>query len=70
MSTDIHKILKAGGLRKIFTGLFMFVVLSFLLYDKALDATNFTSLSKILVMSIFAGNAAEHFAPKDPTQGT
>lgn len=66
---DIHKLLKVGGLRKVFIGLYMFTVLCFLLWDKSLDTTDFASLSKILVMSLFAGNAAEHFAPKDPIPG-
>lgn len=66
---DMHKALKAGGLRKVFTGLFMFSVLSVLLWNKSLDGSDFTSLSKILVMSLFAGNAAEHFAPKEQTPG-
>lgn len=67
--SEFHKALKAGGLRKVFTGLFMFCCLCVLLADKCLDASDFTSLSKILVLSLFAGNAAEHFAPKEQTPG-
>ena len=64
---ELHKALKAGGLRKVFTALFMFSCLCVLLWDKSLDPTDFTSLCKILVMSQYAGNAAEHFAPAKPT---
>ena len=65
MNTKIHEILKAGGLRKIATGLYMFTVLSGLLAGKCFTGEEFVGLSKVLILAIFAGNTAEHFAPKD-----
>ena len=66
---ELHKTLKAGGLRKVFVGLFMFSSLCGLLLAKVLDASDFTSLAKILVVTLLPSMASEHFAPKDTATG-
>ncbi len=60
---EAHKLLKQGGLRKVVVSLSMFFSLCALLYCKALDQPDFTSLSKIIVLAMCGGNAVEHLAP-------
>ena len=66
---EIHSLLKAGGLRKVFVGLYMFTSLCLLLWQKCLDSTVFAECAKMLIAALFAGNALEHFAPKEPKAG-
>jgi hypothetical protein len=66
---DFHKLLKAGGLRKVFVGLCIYSCNAFLLYCHALDAGDFASLSKLVVLALLPSMAIEHFAPKDTASG-
>ena len=65
--SELHKVLKAGGLRKVAIGTYMFSAICVLLWHKCLDAATFAEIAKVVILAVFAGNAAEHFAPKVAT---
>jgi hypothetical protein len=56
--------LAKSGMRKVGSGLYMFTLSAALAWFHAVSGAEFVEFSKILVMSLFAGNAAEHFAKR------
>ena len=53
-----------SGLRKVTTGLILYAVNAFLLFNKMLADASFTELSQWLILALFAGNAFEHYVKK------
>lgn len=50
------------GMRKVGSGLYMFSVLSYLVFEKALTGEEFKAIAIVIVLALMGGNAFEHAA--------
>lgn len=66
MLLNIAEFIQKSGLRKITSGLYMFSVVSYLVYLKAIDGEIFKAIAIVIVSALMAGNAFEHHTKSKP----
>jgi len=57
----VSEFLNKSGMRKVGTGLSIYLINAILLSQAMLPAPEFKELSKWLILALFAGNALEHY---------
>lgn len=60
MLLNLAEFIQKSGLRKVTSGLYMFSVVSYLVYLKAIDGEIFKAIAIVIVSALMAGNAFEH----------
>lgn len=58
----LAKFFKESGMRKVGSGLYMFSVLSYLVFLKALTGEEYKAIAIVIVLALMGGNAYEHAA--------
>lgn len=61
----MSEFLKKSGMRKVGAGLYMFSVLSYLVFEKALTGEEYKAVAIVIVLALMGGNAFEHATKKE-----
>ena len=61
----MSEFLRKSGMRKVGAGLYMFSVLSYLVFEKALTGEEYKAVAIVIVLALMGGNAFEHATKKE-----
>lgn len=62
----LTEFLKKSGMRKVGAGLYMFSILSYLVFEKALTGEEYKAVAIVIVLALMGANAYEHKTKEKP----